>query len=323
VVGPDTTIPPFGRLAPSPTGLLHLGHARSFLLAWWSIRARSGRIVLRIEDLDVPRVEPGMIDAMLRDLEWLGLDWDGAPRLQSSGLERLRAASQTLVDRGVAYPCVCSRGDVRIALGAPHGGVGEVRYPGTCRGRFTSIQDAAEQSGRAAALRLFVPPGPVTIDDLVVGARAFDVAAEVGDFVVMRRGGLPAYQLAVAVDDAFDGVTEVLRGDDLLPSAARQWHVQTALGLAHPTWAHVPLVVDAVSGQRLAKRHDALSLAELRTRGVDPRAIVGWAARTSGMDVARLISAAEGTRAFDLERLPRVPVRIGASDVAALETASR
>jgi glutamyl-tRNA synthetase len=272
----------------------------------------------------MPRVEPGMIDAMLRDLEWLGLDWDGAPWLQSSGLERLRAASQTLVDRGAAYPCVCSRGDVRLALGAPHGGgVGEVRYPGTCRGRFTSIQRAQEQSGKAAALRLFVPPGPVTIDDLVVGSRSFDVAAEVGDFVVMRRGGLPAYQLAVAVDDAFDGVTEVLRGDDLLPSAARQWHVQTALGLAHPTWAHVPLVVNAASGQRLAKRHDALSLAELRTRGVDPRAIVGWAARTSGVDVASLITAAEATAAFDLERLPRAPVRIGASDIAALESASR
>ncbi|MCC6901556.1 MAG: tRNA glutamyl-Q(34) synthetase GluQRS [Polyangiaceae bacterium] len=311
--------PLVGRLAPSPTGLLHLGHARSFLLAWWSVRARGGSMVLRMEDLDGPRVKPTMIDAALRDLDWLGLDWDGPWLLQSSGLERLRAAVTRLAERGATYPCVCSRGDVRAALSAPQQGDVELRYPGTCRGRFESLE-AARATGREASLRFRVPEGRVTIGDGFAPPATFDVQAEVGDFMVARRDGTPAYQLAVVVDDAHQGVTEVLRGDDLLPSAARQWHLQRALGLGHPTFVHVPLVVDE-NGRRFAKRADDLSLAELRERGVDPRAVVGWAARSAGLELPERLTPREAMADFSLARLPHGPARLGPEELAKLKSA--
>ncbi len=313
---------PVGRLAPSPTGLLHLGHARSFLLAWWSVRSRSGQMVMRMEDLDAPRVRQDMVDAALADLEWLGLDWDGPVELQSAGADGLRAAIASLADRGLAYACVCTRGDLRAAASAPqHGdGDGEVRYPGTCRGRFASQAEAERSSGRAAGLRFVVPPGAVEIDDAVAGRARFDVQAEVGDFLIATKSGAPAYQLAVVVDDARQGVTEVLRGDDLLPSAARQWHLQRALELPHPTWLHVPLVVDA-DGRRLAKRADDLGLAKLRAGGTDPRAVVAWAARSAGLEVPERVTAAEVLDGFTLEHLPRDPVRVDAGTIAALAEA--
>jgi glutamyl-tRNA synthetase len=307
--------PVVGRLAPSPTGLLHLGHARTFLFAWWSIRARGGRILMRIEDLDAQRASPEFRDAALRDLEWLGLDWDGTPSVQSEHLERFESAVVRLLAIGRAYACVCSRSDLRTAQNAPHHGDREPRYPGTCRGRFATLAEAERQSGRAAGIRLMVPAGDVTIRDAFSGHHTLDVQASVGDFLLARRGGAPAYQLAVVVDDAAQGVTEVLRADDLLPSTFRQWHVQVALGLPHPTWAHVPLVVDA-GGRRLAKRADSLSLAELRARGVDPRAIVRWVAESAGMPGSGFATAAELTPHFSLARLEPRPVRM---DGAVLE----
>lgn len=310
---------PVGRLAPSPTGLLHLGHARSFLLAWWHVRARGGTILMRMEDLDQARVRPGMVETALRDLEWLGLDWDGPVELQSAGLERIRAAASGLLDRGLAYPCVCTRGELRAAS-APHAGEGEPRYPGTCRGRFDSLETAERQSGRAAGVRFRVPPGEIEIRDGFARALAVDVEAEVGDFLVGRRDGTPAYQLAVVVDDARQGVTEVLRGDDLMPSTARQWHLQHALGLPHPQWFHVPLVVDA-DGRRLAKRSDDLGLAELREAGVDARAVVSWAARSAGLEVPERASAGDALRVFDLARLPHEPVRLDADALSRLKEA--
>ena len=281
-----------GRLAPSPTGLLHLGHARTFLGAWWSARSRAGRVLMRLEDLDGPRASERFGDAALRDLEWLGLDWDGAPSVQSAHLERFTAAVERLLAEGKAYPCVCTRGDLRTAQNAPHAGDKEPRYPGTCRGRFATLADAERASGRSAGVRLRVPPGELTLDDAVFGAMRFDVAAEVGDFLIARRGGAPAYQLAVVVDDAESGVSEVVRGADLLPSAARQWHVQAALELPHPRYAHLALVTDE-HGARLAKHADAVSLAELRARGTDPRAVVRWAAQTLGMPCGELVRARE------------------------------
>jgi glutamyl-tRNA synthetase len=309
--------PPVGRLAPSPTGLLHLGHARSFLLAWWHVRARGGTMRMRMEDLDAPRVRPGMIEAALRDLEWLGLDWDGAVELQSAGLEPIRAAASDLLERGLAYPCVCTRGELRAAS-APHAGEGELRYPGTCRGRFDSLEVAERRTGRAAGVRFRVPPGPVEIRDGIAVALSIDVETEVGDFLIGRRDGTPAYQLAVVVDDARQGVTEVLRGDDLLPSTARQWHLQRALGLPHPDWFHVPLVVDA-DGRRLAKRADDLSLSELRETGVDARAVVVWAARSAGLEVPDRARAADIVPIFDLAELPREPVRLDAETMSRLK----
>lgn len=306
---------PVGRLAPSPTGLLHLGHARTFLIAWWYTRSRAGDVLLRIEDLDAERSDPKFVAATQRDLEWLGLDWDGPPTVQSEHLERFDAAARALAEGGAAYACVCTRGDLRTAQSAPQLGDSEPRYPGTCRGRFASLADAERETGRRAGLRLQVAPGRVTFRDELCGEFTSDVAAEVGDFLIARRGGAPSYQLAVSVDDAASGVTEVVRGSDLLASAARQWHVQNALGLAHPRWVHVPIVTDA-SGRRLAKRADDLSLTELRERGVAPEAIVRWAAESAGHELGERARAAEIIPIFRLERVPLTDVAL-TSDVLA------
>jgi glutamyl-tRNA synthetase len=307
-----------GRLAPSPTGLLHLGHARTFLLAFWSARAQKGRVLLRIEDLDGVRSKPEFVAAAERDLEWLGLDWDGAAYVQSNGLERLSAAAQRLLEQGLAYACTCTRHELREIQGAPQLGVNEPRYPGTCRGRYADLAAAERASGRRAGIRLLVPEGVTEFEDRLAGPQAFDVQAEVGDFLIARRDGVPAYQLAVVVDDAAQGINEIVRGDDLLPSTARQWLLQRALQLPHPRWGHVPLVLDE-HGRRLAKRAADLSLRELRERGVDPRRIVAWAARSAGHDVGELTSAAALVPKFSLERVPRGPVLFGAADLGMLQ----
>jgi glutamyl-tRNA synthetase len=296
-----------GRLAPSPTGKLHLGHARTFLIAYWHARSRGGRLVLRIEDLDVPRVVPGAADDIVRDLVWLGIDWDGPVVLQSSNLSASDAASDALLRNGLAYACVCTRSDLRTAQSAPQAGVAEPRYPGTCRGKFASVAEAERIAGKPAGVRFAVPPGRVDLVDSFAGPASFDVAAEVGDFLIARKGGLPAYQLAVVVDDASQGITEVVRGDDLLPSAARQCLLRRALGLPEPSSWHVPLVVDG-AGRRLAKRADDLSLAELRDRGVDARAVVSWVARSAGIPDATHESAAELSSRFSMQRVSRTKV---------------
>jgi glutamyl-tRNA synthetase len=255
------------------------------------------------------------MDATLRDLEWLGLDWDGDPLVQSAGLERHRAALAELEVQGLAYPCICTRGDLRTAQSAPQLGVSEIRYPGTCRGRFRSVAEAEQRTGRRAGLRFLVPPGVVRVVDEYAAPLDSDVQTEVGDFLIARREGAPAYQLAVVVDDAHQCVNEVVRGDDLLPSTARQWHLQEALGLPHPAWVHVPLVVDA-SGRRLAKRNDDLSLTQLRSERVDPHAIVAWAAQSAGQLTPSRIKPRELLPSFELLRLPRTRIVL---DAAALE----
>ncbi len=305
--------PPVGRLAPSPTGHLHLGHARTFLLAWWHARARGGRVLLRLEDLDRARVKPGMSAECLRALEWLGLDWDETPSLQSEDTSALTLAVERLLAAGQAYLCACSRADIARALSAPHASDGELRYPGTCRTRA-----AGADFDSALAVRLRVPEGEVELEDGVAGRFRADVQRDVGDFLLARRDGFFAYQLAVVVDDARMGVNEVLRGDDLRASAARQWHLQRALGLPHPRWFHVPLVVDE-HGARLAKRRGDLALAALRSDGVDPRRIVAWAARSAGLACPEAASAREVLAHFDLARLPRGPVRFGPEDRDALQ----
>ena len=264
---------------------------------------------MRMEDLDAPRARQEFVDLALRDLEWLGIDWDGPVLLQSERLPELSQALFALVDRGQAYPCICSRGEIRAAQSAPQAGVEELRYPGTCRGRFASLEEARQHSNREVGLRFHTPAGPVLVDDLVQGTHAFDVQATVGDFMIGRRDGTPSYQLAVVIDDAYQGVTEVVRGDDLLASTARQMLLQGALGLTAPVYAHLPLVHD-FQGRRLAKRHDASSLAELRERGVDPRLLVRWVAESAGVSCAERPTAAECTRSFSLDRLPRRAVNL-------------
>lgn len=307
-----------GRLAPSPTGRLHLGHARSFLLAFWQARALGGRLVLRLEDLDTARVSRALIDQTLHDLTWLGLEWDGSPELQSRNVERILAAARKLEARGLAYACVCTRGELRSVVNAPQGAYQEPVYRGTCRGRFPSRSAAETLTGRSAGLRFHMPNQPVTLLDSFLGEQHFP--ADPADFLIVRRDKIPAYQLAVVVDDAAQGVTEVVRGDDLLPSAVRQWHLQKALGLPSPRWFHIPLVCDE-TGRRLAKRSDDLSLAELRSGGTDARAIVEWAAHSAGMPVDGRLGASEAIRSFDMNRVPREPVVLAKETIEALRGA--
>lgn len=315
-----------GRYAPSPTGHLHLGNARTALLAWLHARSAGGAFVMRVEDLDGPRVRPGMEGRILEELRWLGLDWDEGPDVggpvgpyrQSVLGARYAAALDRLREAGLAYPCFCSRAEIAAASHAPHGPADEgPRYPGTCRD-LPAAEVARRSTSRPPAWRLRVPEGLVGFDDRVHGPQGFDVAATVGDFVVMRADGIAAYQLAVAVDDAAMGITDVVRGDDLLASTARQLLLYRGLRLPPPRFAHLPLVVGE-DGERLAKRHGALSLGELRDRGADPRAVAGLLAALCdlGPEGAR-VSPRELVPAFALERLPRAPAVLAPGRVAAL-----
>jgi glutamyl-tRNA synthetase len=298
-----------GRLAPSPTGVLHLGNARTFLLAWLSVRSRGGRLWLRIEDIDGPRVKAGAAADAIEDLRWLGLDWDGEPMVQSHRLAVYADAAAKLLASGLAYPCVCTRKEVEEAASAPHepqdGGADGPVYPGTCRGKWRTPAEAEAATGRAPALRFRVDVGSVPFADAFRGREPGRIA---GDFVIQKRDGGPAYQLAVVVDDAAQGVTEVLRADDLLPSTPRQLLLYRALGLRPPAFAHVPLVVGA-DGLRLAKRHGDTSLRSFRERGVAAETVVGYLAFLCGFrGRGTRCTARELLDGFDLSRLPRGPV---------------
>ena len=270
-----------GRLAPSPTGRLHLGHARSFVAAWWHARAAGGRVALRSEDLDRTRCKPEYEDAFLRDLEWLGLTWDGPLLRQSDDLTPYTEATDRLLAAGRAYACTCTRKDILSAQSAPHASGEELRYPGTCRGRWSDVAAAESTTGTPAGVRFAVGDAPVTYTDELAGPQRHHPQAECGDFLLLRRDGVISYQLAVVVDDARQGVTEVLRGSDLLPSAARQMLLQRDLDLPRPRQLHVGLVRDP-EGRRLSKRDGDLELAELRERGLEPDRLITWAARSLG-----------------------------------------
>jgi glutamyl-tRNA synthetase len=268
-----------GRLAPSPTGLLHLGHARTFWVAAERARQRGGVLVLRNEDLDRQRSRPEFAAAMLEDLRWLGLRWQEGPDVggpygpyaQSQRRELYRAAWCRLRDGGWIYPCRCSRRDLAGVAAAPHED-DEPLYPGRCRCRLGEAKSYAEPKGENWRFR--VPDGEeITFTDLRLGARTYVAGRDFGDFVVWRRDDIPAYQLAVVVDDAAMRITEVVRGEDLLKSTARQLLLFRALGCEPPDYCHCPLLCDD-SGQRLAKRHDALSLRRLRETGRTPAEVV-------------------------------------------------
>jgi glutamyl-tRNA synthetase len=306
--GSDATPAPVGRLAPSPTGELHLGHARSFALAWWHTKSRGGRILLRLEDLDADRARSEYRDGVLRDLEWLGLEWDGPVRVQSDHVEEIRANAYQLIRLERAYPCVCTRADVRQSVNAPHADYLEVPYAGTCRGRFPDLVRAEASSGKAAGVRFRVPDEAVKFRDELRGELQERLLPHPGDFLILRRDKIPAYQLSVVVDDAAQGVTEVVRGDDLLDSTPRQVALAAALELNTPQYLHLPLVQDA-KGVRLAKRHAALSLHTLREHGVTSGQILSWVARSAGFDVPAEITAAEMRAGFSFAHLPMEPVR--------------
>ncbi|HVY70090.1 MAG TPA: tRNA glutamyl-Q(34) synthetase GluQRS [Verrucomicrobiae bacterium] len=269
-----------GRLAPSPTGYLHLGHARTFWIAYERARAANGVLILRNEDLDRQRARPEFVTAFLEDLRWFGVEWQEgpdvggpfAPYSQSERFPFYRAALEQLHHSGFVYPCTCSRKDVMRALAAPHQGDEEPVYPGTCRpGNGHEVVLAGKDLFQAGVnWRFRVPDGKVVgFLDGGFGPQKPVAGKDFGDFVVWRHDDIPAYQLAVVVDDAAMQISEVVRGADLLLSTARQILLYHALALAPPAFFHCPLMMDD-SGQRLAKRHDALSLRSLRERGAAP-----------------------------------------------------
>src|SRR4051812_45893545 len=251
---PSTSVPEvIGRLAPSPTGGLHLGHARTFLIAWLAARSVGGRVVLRVEDLDASRARPEARAGAIADLHWLGLDWDegpdvggpSSPYIQSERQAAYDAALARLQEAELVYPCTCTRADIARAASAPHAEDEGPVYPGTCSGKSVADARALALAGRPFAWRFRVPAGPVAWDDLVRGQVALDPCRLGGDFVVARSPTSTSYQLAVVADDAAMGITQVVRGDDLLPSTPRQILLYRSLALALPRFGHVPLAVGA------------------------------------------------------------------------------
>ena len=295
-----------GRFAPSPSGRMHLGNARTALLAWLDVRSRGGRMLLRIEDLDRDRCRPEWADGVRSDLAWLGLDWDAETAPQSTRTAAYASALEPLAERGLVYECFCSRRDLEAAS-APHGG--ERRYPGTCARLTAAEREQRRSRGRAPALRVRMPEPPVTCRDRLHGEWSESVAAVTGDVLCRRSDGLHSYQLAVVVDDAADGVTDVVRGDDLRGSTARQIVLGQLLGLPSVTHGHVPLVHG--DGVRLAKRDRPPSLADLRAAGADPREVVAVLAESAGLAVAgRRAWPAGLVEGFALERIHREPVAV-------------
>jgi glutamyl-tRNA synthetase len=298
-----------GRLAPSPTGGLHLGIARTALVAWLRARQRRGALILRIEDIDTPRVVAGSAESIMDDLRWLGIDWDegpdrggpNAPYLQSQRSAHYEAAIDRLRAEGFVYPCTCSRKDIAGVASAPHGDLGPL-YPGTCREHPT-------HPDRPASLR-FKQAGPAPgFVDLLQGVYPHPVA---DDFVLRRADGMFAYQLAVVVDDIAMGISEVVRGDDLLSSTPRQLTLYSALAAAAPSFVHVPLMLD-VDGRRLSKRHGAPAIAAYRAAGVSAERVLGFLAASLGLaDPIRepKIAAKELITRFDLRRLPLTAARV-------------
>ncbi|MBK7857794.1 MAG: tRNA glutamyl-Q(34) synthetase GluQRS [Archangiaceae bacterium] len=288
-----------GRFAPSPTGLMHLGNARSALLGWLHARAAGGEFHLRIEDLDAGRCKPEYVDALKRDLEWLGLDWDGPVLVQSERALLYREALGVLDAKGLTFFCTCSRADLARAASAPHEGEDGPLYPGTCRQGPTKARHPASVRFRAQG-------GPTSFVDLLHGPYTQDVARAVGDFVIRRADGIAAYQLAVVVDDAQSGITHVLRGDDLLSSTPRQLQLYAALEQPAPQFAHLPLLLDE-HGKRMAKRDGSSTVAYFRERGLGPERLLGLMAKWSGLTDGAPITARELVPGFSLGRVSREP----------------
>ena len=272
--------PVVGRLAPSPTGRMHAGNIFAALCAWLVAKSQGGSIVLRIDDLDAERSKQCYIDAVQRDFERLGLFWDEGPFFQRDRTEAYERAFRALAAAELTYPCYCSRADLR-ASSAPHRGEKRV-YPGTCRKLSSADRAEREVQGRTPAFRLSVPKDEIGIVDLVQGPYRQNLARECGDFIVRRSDGAFAYQLAVVVDDADEGVTSVVRGVDLLCSTPQQVYLQRLLGLPQPHYAHVPLLV-AQQDRRLSKRDRDAAFDELLARFGTPSGIIGHIAWLTGL----------------------------------------
>jgi glutamyl-queuosine tRNA(Asp) synthetase len=307
-----------GRFAPTPSGLMHVGNAWAALLAWLQIRSRSGQFVLRMEDIDGPRCRPELAVQAFADLRWLGLDWDEgpdvggpyAPYTQSERMQLYEAALDKLLECGMLYPCFCSRAELLAVASAPHGLSSEgPAYAGTCR-NLTPAQQQERRAVKAPSLRFKADNARTIIfEDGISGRQLFPPGAG-GDFVVRRADGIISYQLAVVIDDAAMGITDVLRGADLLDSTPRQLLLYEALGLPAPRFAHVPLLMGE-DGKRLAKRHGDTSIAGLKAADVSPERIIGWLAYLAGQ-IGRFepLTATELICEFDQNKIPKEPITI-------------
>lgn len=300
-----------GRFAPSPTGQLHLGNLRTALVAWLSARSQGGRFLVRMEDLDRVTSSAAFERAQLGELADLGLTWDGVAR-QSERFDLYEGAIGELGRAGLTYECFCTRREIREAASAPHGEAAAGRYPGTCRTLTSAERRAKERAGRPPALRLLAGGDLVRFDDLIAGP----YEGRVDDVVLRRNDGVPAYHVAVVVDDALQGVTEVVRGDDLLASTPSQIHLGRLFGLPRPSYAHVPLVLGP-DGSRLAKRHGAVTLERLGERGLSPAEVLHWLAASLGLAErgTAQFTPTDLVDRFGLDRLPRTPWQLTADDV--------
>ena len=292
-----------------------MGNARTFVVNYLLARQQGWRVLMRVEDLDGPRVKAGAVDEALDDLRWLGLEWDSPAVFQSARVWAYQAALEQLIRDGCAYPCACSRKDVERAASAPHRGDGHTFYSGTCRDRFSSAQHARQLTGRPIAWRVRVDDQAIDVRDEFVGTRRFELSQSCGDFVIFKNDATAGYQLAVVVDDAEAGVNAIVRGDDLLESAARQIHLRRLLGLGpEPTYYHLPLVVGP-DGRRLAKRHGDTRLSHYRELGTPPARVLGLLGYWSGLfDKRREAGLDELLKGFDLRRMPKEQVIFSRDD---------
>ena len=296
-----------GRFAPSPSGRMHLGNLWSALLAWLSARSQGGEMVLRLEDLDPDRCTRAWCDQVMRDLEWLGLTWDNEPVYQSERTAVYAQAFRALEERGLIYPCYCTRAE-RLAASAPHRSDGQTIYDGRCS-RLTEAEREALSQTRRPAWRVKVGQGPITFCDFLYGEYKEDLKTDCGDFILRRSDGVYAYQLAVVADDAAMGVTQVVRGSDLLSSTPRQIYLQRLLGLPEPEYGHVPLLL-AADGRRLAKRDRDQELGELQSRHTAPE-LLGRLAHLAGLiPEPAPITAQQLIPLFSWEKLPRQDLKV-------------
>lgn len=292
-----------GRFAPSPTGRMHLGNVFSALLSWLSARAQGGTWLLRIEDIDPQRSRHEYADMLMDDLQWLGLEWDGKPCWQSQRGDIYARYLQQLTEAGLIYPCYCTRADI-LATQAPHESDGRVVYKGTCRNLPPGTHTGP------AALRMKVPEegrGIVTFTDGHYGTHTVDLTTQCGDFIVRRKDGAWAYQLAVVVDDALMGINEVVRGRDLLLSSPQQIYLAQQLGFTPPRFTHLPLLCNT-AGQRLSKRDKSLDMGCLRQR-FTPNQIIGLLAHAAGLQpTADAVSAQSLVKTFSWDKVGTVDI---------------
>ena len=302
------TTPPVGRFAPTPSGRMHLGNVFAARIAWLSVRSRDGSLVLRMEDLDTQRTSSDFAQTLREDLLWLGLTWDEETQPQSQRSDVYQEYFDRLESMGLLYPCYCTRSQLH-SVNAPHLADGTYVYPGTCR----DLTDEQKQAfSRLPAWRVKVPDKIWQVEDLLQGTYRENLATDCGDFVVRRADGVYVYQLAVTVDDALAGVTEVVRGVDLLSSSPRQMYLQSLFGFPHPTYGHVPLLM-APDGRRLSKRDRDLDLGILRQR-MKPEELIGSLACTAGLlDKPQAISARELAGEFSWQKLKKDNICIDAA----------